>query len=105
MKQGERGEPVATVQRALVDLGFRMPVTTANDTKLPDGIFGPETAQVVRKFQQLNGLDADGVVGRHTLAKLEELTAAQTVADRASLIATNQMPANFAHTIHRTQRA
>jgi peptidoglycan hydrolase-like protein with peptidoglycan-binding domain len=105
MKQGERGEPVATVQRALVDLGFWMPVTTANDTKLPDGIFGPETAQVVRKFQQLNGLDADGIVGRHTLAKLEELTTAQTATDRAQLIAANRMPFGFAHTIHRTLRA
>ena len=91
MKRGESGEPVATVQRAFVDLGFDMPVTTGNGCKLADGIFGAETEQVVRQFQKINGLDVDGVVGRQTLKKLEDLTNAQTATDRAKLAASTRL--------------
>lgn len=73
MKQGEKGEAIAIVQMALVDLGFSMPLTTANGQKLPDGIFGNETARVVRLFQSTNALEPDGVVGPKTLARLEQL--------------------------------
>ena len=38
--------------------------------------FPLETTQTVRAFQRANGLDADGVAGRHTLAALEALTVA-----------------------------
>jgi peptidoglycan hydrolase-like protein with peptidoglycan-binding domain len=104
LKQGERGEAVATVQRALVDLGFDMPITTGHGTKLPDGIFGPETARVVREFQAANALEVDGVVGRHTLQKLEELTAAQSAAERAEFVADAQMPPARSSSYHRTLR-
>jgi len=73
MKQGEKGDAVAIVQMALVDLGFAMPLTTAGGQKLPDGIFGNETARVVRLFQSTNALTSDGDVGPKTLAKLEQL--------------------------------
>jgi peptidoglycan hydrolase-like protein with peptidoglycan-binding domain len=72
LKQGERGEAVAIVQLALTDLGFNMPITTSNGTKMPDGIFGQETARVVSEFQRVSGLKVDGLVGRNTLARLEE---------------------------------
>jgi hypothetical protein len=38
-----------------------------------DGIFGQETQSVVRQFQSRNGLRVDGMVGQHTLDKLDEL--------------------------------
>jgi peptidoglycan hydrolase-like protein with peptidoglycan-binding domain len=104
LKQGATGEAVATVQRALVDLGFDMPITTSHNTKLPDGIFGAETARIVREFQKLNSLEVDGVVGRHTLQKLEELTAAQSAAQRAEFVATAQTPPAFSSSYHRTLR-
>jgi peptidoglycan hydrolase-like protein with peptidoglycan-binding domain len=104
LKQGERGEAVAAVQRALVDLGFDMPVTTGRGRKLPDGIFGPETERVVRQFQAANGLDADGIVGRHTLQKLEELTTAQAAAQRARFANTASLPPAQSSSYHRTLR-
>lgn len=36
-----------------------------------DGVFGPKMAEAVRQFQASAGLDADGVLGAKTLAKLQ----------------------------------
>lgn len=104
LRQGEQGEAVAIVQRALVDLGFDMPITTAGGTKLPDGIFGSETARVVRQFQAANNLDADGVVGRNTLAVLERLSLARVATDKAQSAARASLPDAFADTYHKTIR-
>jgi len=38
-----------------------------------DGIMGPLTAGAVKRFQQANGLDVDGIPGPATQAKLQEL--------------------------------
>ena len=78
MKQGEKGEAVAIVQQALVDLGFAMPNTTNGGRSLADGIFGSETARSVRQFQSANGLGVDGSVGRDTLTRLNERILAQS---------------------------
>src|ERR1700730_15623706 len=78
LKQGEKGAAVAIVQQALVDLGFAMPRTTNNGRNLTDGIFGEETARVVKKFQGNFGLVVDGIAGRQTLAKLDDLILAQS---------------------------
>src|SRR5262245_5935512 len=72
MKRGERGDPVGSVQGALVDLGYNMPVTTHNGKKQPDGIYGPETESVVRQYQRDENLDPDGIVGRFTIASLDD---------------------------------
>jgi peptidoglycan hydrolase-like protein with peptidoglycan-binding domain len=71
LKQGERGEAVVILQLALIDLGNPMPKSTRNGQGMPDGIFGPETFQLVGDFQRANGLAADGVVGHDTLAELD----------------------------------
>lgn len=72
MRQGEKGEPVAIVQRALLDLGYLMPITTKK-TGFPDGIYGVETANVVLQFQKKHGLGTDGITGTQTLEKLDAL--------------------------------
>jgi murein L,D-transpeptidase YcbB/YkuD len=53
IRQGARGEQVRALQRNLGGVS-------------EDGVFGPKTAELVRKFQRANGLKVDGVVGRQT---------------------------------------
>lgn len=50
------------IQRALKAAGF--------DHGPIDGKLGPRTRQAVREFQQVNGLQVDGIVGKKTWAKL-----------------------------------
>jgi peptidoglycan hydrolase-like protein with peptidoglycan-binding domain len=69
--QGATGPGVQALQLALVELGFSMPRSTTEGTRLPDGIFGLETQSVVTAFQRANGLKADGVVGPLTLQALD----------------------------------
>jgi peptidoglycan hydrolase-like protein with peptidoglycan-binding domain len=78
LAQGERGEAVAIVQLALFDLGYKLSVTTDGGHKLPDGVFGPETLEATRDFQQTNGLDVDGLAGPQTLGMLENKIIALT---------------------------
>jgi peptidoglycan hydrolase-like protein with peptidoglycan-binding domain len=80
LRQGSRGEGVRVLQLALLDLGVAMPNSTHNGASLPDGVFGAETLRGVMAFQRANGLVADGIVGTHTLAKLDQLIAAQSQA-------------------------
>lgn len=95
LKAGERGDAVAIVQMALIDLGFAMPKSTNAGRQLPDGVFGSETDAVVRSFQAQNGLTADGIVGRQTLAVLESLIVAQSrLRDSAQTIAMRFRPAS-----------
>lgn len=37
-----------------------------------DGMMGPNTKKAIKKFQEDNGLDADGIAGANTKAKLSE---------------------------------
>jgi hypothetical protein len=39
----------------------------------PDGIFGPETEATVITFQSRQGLEPDGIVGRMTLGRLDQI--------------------------------
>jgi hypothetical protein len=57
LRMGARGELVRRVQQGLRASGWDIDV---------DGIFGPDTHRVVRRFQQRRSLDDDGVVGRRT---------------------------------------
>jgi peptidoglycan hydrolase-like protein with peptidoglycan-binding domain len=71
LRKGAKGEAVAILQQALLDLGFAMPLSTSGGRVLPDGAFGTETEGVAKLFQRRNGLLADGIVGRETLKQLE----------------------------------
>ncbi len=86
---GASNEGVAAMQRGLIDVGYPMPRSTANSTKPPDGIYGQETGKVLKQFQRDNHLSVDGVAGRHTLGRLDELLRSQAtysaVAENAAL--------------------
>lgn len=70
---GDKNDGVAILQDLLVDLGFPMPITTGNGQIFADGIYGAETTATVKKFQLREGLAADGVAGRMTLQRLDEI--------------------------------
>ncbi|MCL6453779.1 MAG: peptidoglycan-binding protein [Alicyclobacillus sp.] len=57
-----QGPDVMAVQRRLIVLGLL--------TRPFNGIYGPETAAAVQRFQQLNGLTSDGIVGPLTWTAL-----------------------------------
>jgi peptidoglycan hydrolase-like protein with peptidoglycan-binding domain len=71
LRRGDSGDSVATLQQALIDLGYDMPNSTADGS--PDGIYGSETAATVRAFQQEFGVFPVGghEVGHKTLASLD----------------------------------
>ncbi|MCQ3806464.1 MAG: peptidoglycan-binding protein [Acidimicrobiaceae bacterium] len=72
-----RGDDIADLQLRLGNLGF--------DAGWLDGIFGPDTEAAVRDFQHNQGLNADGTVGRATVAALDRLAGrvvgAKTIAE------------------------
>jgi len=61
LQRGSRGENVSAVQEALCEAGFEVDC---------DGIFGANTSEAVKAFQEANELDCDGIVGPNTLAAL-----------------------------------
>ncbi|MHB1356966.1 MAG: peptidoglycan-binding domain-containing protein [Anaerolineae bacterium] len=73
LRQGASGEAVVLVQQGLIDAGIPLPLSTNNGAEPPDGIYGSETAGAVRQLQEQNGFDRDGVVGRQTMGKLDQL--------------------------------
>jgi peptidoglycan hydrolase-like protein with peptidoglycan-binding domain len=75
---GARGSAVAILQGALLDVGQKLPVSTAKANG-PDGIFGKETRDAVHAFQGRKGLGLkqDGVAGKGTIEMLDQLLAAQ----------------------------
>jgi peptidoglycan hydrolase-like protein with peptidoglycan-binding domain len=73
MRKGEHGEAVQILQQALIDCGFDMPISTNKGGQTPDGIYGDETVNTVYKFQAREGLQRDGIAGRQTLTRLDQL--------------------------------
>lgn len=61
-RYGSRGEEVKQIQTKLKSWGYYNGEV--------DGIFGSNTQAAVKKFQQKNGLNVDGVVGEKTLSAL-----------------------------------
>ena len=70
---GESNEGVAAMQTGFVDLGYPMPISTGHGSKPADGIYGKETGEIVKRFQRDHGLVVDGVAGKNTLTRLDEL--------------------------------
>lgn len=62
LRNGSRGAQVTLLQNKLKNAGYH--------TDSVDGIYGPQTAQSVRRFQQANHLLVDGIAGRQTLTAL-----------------------------------
>lgn len=71
LSRGSTGTGVAQVQDLLASIGFQLPKSMSK--KGADGVFGAETEQAVRDFQQKNGLKVDGFVGPQTLDMLEQI--------------------------------
>lgn len=64
IRQGMTGDAVRKLQVNLTRLGYDIAM---------DGSFGPGTLATVKKFQMDNGLEADGIAGPATQAKIAEL--------------------------------
>ena len=62
ISSGMKGDNVKNLQRKLISLGFL--------SGTPDGICGDWTVAAIKKFQESQGLEADGVAGVMTLSKL-----------------------------------
>lgn len=62
VKEGCRGEAVATVQTLLIEQGYLVGEA--------DGVAGAATANAIRSFQRAHGLKVDGVCGELTFAEL-----------------------------------
>src|SRR4029450_9949808 len=78
LRRGSHGDGVHVLQLALIDLGFAVPVSTKHGPRPPDGVFGAETQKTVMAFQKANGLVVDGVVGAHTIERLDKACAVQS---------------------------
>lgn len=65
-----KGTNVRQVQNALAALYF-YPDKGAKNNGI-DGVYGPKTANAVKRFQLMHGLSADGIYGPKTKAKLEK---------------------------------
>ena len=72
LSYGSQGDEVKRLQEALNSQGYGLSV---------DGIYGANTANAVRQYQQANGLSVDGIAGANTQGKLYQATdAAQQTA-------------------------
>lgn len=65
-----KGTNVKQVQNALSALYFYPDKGAKNHGA--DGVYGPKTANAVKRFQSVSGLTADGIYGPKTKAKIEE---------------------------------
>lgn len=59
-RQGSQGDDVKRLQQTLIDKGYDVGTAGA------DGIYGTQTAAAVKRYQQAQGLTADGIAGQQT---------------------------------------
>ena len=69
-RQGDTGSGVKTLQQKLIQMGYL--------SGSADGVFGKMTEKAVTAFQKANNLEADGIAGSQTLAKLNSSSATAT---------------------------
>lgn len=69
-RQGSRGRSVFLIQRDLNRISQNFP---AIPKLRQDGIYGPLTEAAVREFQNVFGLEPDGIVGRNTWYAIERV--------------------------------
>lgn len=93
-RRGETSNGVRALQEALIDLGYTMPKSQQRNEC--DGIFGPETEQTVRRFQQDHGLSVDGVAGRQTLSAMDQLFLAHDPYYKEPAVANAKLQAQMA---------
>ena len=60
LKKGDRGEPVAEMQRMLIACGYSCGSYGA------DGVFGSSTEKTLKAFQKASGLKVDGLYGENS---------------------------------------
>lgn len=65
LRKGMEGTDVRELQQLLQELGYALPKFGA------DGGYGEETFNAIKAYQADNGLDADGICGKKTFAKLQ----------------------------------
>ena len=86
IKQGRKDElAVKQMQSLLNVLGERLIV---------DGDFGAKSTHAIKRFQQVEGLTADGLVGEQTWYKLYEVAQAQTVVEEGNSYALLTLDSN-----------
>jgi len=93
-RRGEISDGVRFLQEALTDLGYSMPNSTQRNEC--DGNFGPETERTVRRFQQDNGLAIDGVAGRQTLTRMDQIFLANDPFYKDPMLANAKLQAQMA---------
>ena len=74
IQQGDRGDKVTQLQKALAEAGYYRGSLT--------GFYGKLTEAAVAQFQQDKGLTADGIAGTETLAALQDGSTPDSTADR-----------------------
>lgn len=72
LSYGSSGDEVKKLQQSLINAGYDLGSTGA------DGQFGELTQAAVKKYQQDNGLDVDGIAGSNTLGKLYSTSSTDT---------------------------
>ncbi|MDO5539249.1 MAG: peptidoglycan-binding protein [Eubacteriales bacterium] len=70
LRRGSSGEPVRQMQEQLNAISNNYPLIPRIAV---DGVFGPATENAVRVFQQVFNLTQDGIVGRRTWNKIQEI--------------------------------
>lgn len=65
IKTGVRGEDVKLLQSYLNQLGY--------NSGTPDGIAGANTDKAIKRFQNTNGLTVDGIAGKATIDKINQI--------------------------------
>ena len=74
LEYGDQGSDVKSLQQKLNKVGIK----DANGNKLEeDGSFGDNTLYAVKAFQKKYGLEVDGLAGKDTISKLDDLINAQ----------------------------